>query len=293
MGSIERLFFVSILLSCFLFSLFPQNTVSLTSEISRLETLSQNPGNTASYLNLARLYRLSGNSEAALKVLDAVLAASPGDGRTLIEQAKLLVSIGEYEKALAGLYILNQTAKDEELLKQGNYLNALIDAFRSGNTHLLVSLAQDPAYLSVRNGIYYALWKITALEEYRGRLTAEFPLSPEAKIASGGVKPVHTPLWLLFPGRGGETFVTASIGTASAASVPPEKIGLLQTGLFSSIENANAMSDRLKKAGFETRIMPREVNNGNFWAVCVPYGQDMASMILKLKNSGFESFPVR
>jgi hypothetical protein len=68
---------------------------------------------------------------------------------------------------------------------------------------------------------------------------------------------------------------------------------LLQTGLFSQEANARALSDRLKKAGFDYEIIRRQVNNADYWAVTVPAGSDMNATIKKLKDSGFESFPLR
>ena len=53
------------------------------------------------------------------------------------------------------------------------------------------------------------------------------------------------------------------------------------------------MTDVLKKAGFDTQIIARQLNGANYWAACVPAGSDMNATIRKLKDAGFESFPIR
>jgi cell division septation protein DedD len=67
---------------------------------------------------------------------------------------------------------------------------------------------------------------------------------------------------------------------------------MLQTGLFSREENAQALAGRLREAGFGVTITRRTVNGTGYWAVGVPPGPDHNRMILLLKDAGFEAFPV-
>jgi len=317
------LFFLFCYLSV-LFPVFGQNsaqnpspTASLAAEISRLESISSGSGGSsqsgaaqrhATYMELARLHQLSGNSEAALKAYEGALALSPGDGNALFEQGRLLISLGEYEKAAVSVSAMLRSSQDRELLVQGRYLGAMLETFRSGNTQVLVALADDPELYEFKSAIYYTLWKFTDLPSWKNRLITEFPQSPEAKIAAGAADSAITPLWLLFPGRDSLTLSapTPSQPTASQAApsstslpaasasqpVPSEQMQVLQTGLFSREENAQALAERLKKAGFEILISRRQVNGNEYWAVYVPYGNDMNAAIMKLKDAGFESFPV-
>jgi hypothetical protein len=52
------------------------------------------------------------------------------------------------------------------------------------------------------------------------------------------------------------------------------------------------MVERLKKAGFDAGLRRRTVNGAAHWAVSVPPGEDMNGTIRRLKEAGFESFPV-
>jgi hypothetical protein len=93
--------------------------------------------------------------------------------------------------------------------------------------------------------------------------------------------------------------VAASVPASSAAAAAPSPAGnagkpaaLLQTGLFSREANAGAMAERLRNAGFSPSVGRRSVNGTGYWAVTVEPGQDMGQTILRLKDAGFESFPV-
>jgi cell division septation protein DedD len=110
-------------------------------------------------------------------------------------------------------------------------------------------------------------------------------------------------MWLLLPGRegivsepvaGGMAAVPAAAAAPQAAlsPVPEASSGILQTGLFSREENTQAMAARLKSAGFTAIITRRRVNGTEYWAVGVSPGQNMNETILKLRDAGFESFPV-
>ena len=298
-------FFSGVFLLFAFFPLFAQN-VSLTGEISRLEKLSSSPGveRYNAFLSLARLQQLSGNPEAALKAYEGALAAFPGDGLLLLEQGRLLISLGEYEKASVAVAALLARDQDREIVIQGRYLFAQLEAFRSGNTQILAALAKEADFAEYRSGIYYTLWKLTALSSWRTGLVAEFPQSPEAKIAAAaaGVDSAPTPLWLLFPGRDSiqlsapPASTSAPVGSGGSDTLIETTVlqtSVLQTGLFGREENAKALAERLKNAGFEPIVSRRQVNGNDHWAVLVSGGRDMNATIQRLKTAGFDSFPVK
>ena len=339
---IFKSFFTFLLFFYAFFPLFAQNdpsgALSLAAETSRLEKIAfgvngnihAGAASTERYnafLDLARLYLLSGNPEAALQAYTELLTVFPGDYRALLRQARLLLSLGEYEKAGAALNAVLSQSQDRDFIIQGQYLGALLEAFSSGNTGNLAILADDPDFAEYRSGMYYTLWKLSGLSSWKDRLTAEFPQSPEAKIAAGGIDSAPTPLWLLFPGRDSLALAPAqaapspvsapapaasSSGIIPAASIIPSipaapqdngKSGgpveaavqtrVLQTGLFGKEENARALAEKIRKAGFESQIVKRQVNGNDYWAVYVPCGNDENVTIKKLKDAGFESFPTK
>ena len=303
----RRIAFIKILLcSAFLVlylnPLFGQTSYSLASEISRLEKLSRDGTSSGdrynAFYSLVKLYQLSGSPEAALKCCDTALVSYPDDGRFLAEQGRLLISQGEYEKAMVAANALINANKEFSL--QGRLLEGQIMAFQSGISQNLAVLADDPDFDEYRSGIYYNLWKVTALPSWKTRLISEFPRSMEAKIAASpeqGSSPSMaapilspTPLWFLFPGR--KDLVLSAPEVQSQVSSTVLQPSVLQTGLFGREDNANIMGERLQKAGFTSQIRKRTVNGNDYWAVSVDSGADMNTTISKLKDLGFEAFPV-
>jgi cell division septation protein DedD len=81
--------------------------------------------------------------------------------------------------------------------------------------------------------------------------------------------------------------------SATAATVTAEKpAALLQIGLFSREANAGVMAERLRNAGFKPSVGRRTVNGIEYRAVTVEPGQDMGQTVLRLRDAGFEAFPV-
>ena len=303
MGSIKKLIVLCGFFLFIIFPLFSQNqasAVSLAAEIFRLETIASGSAANSpvasrqdrrdAFMALARLHLLSGDRQAALSAYEGALALFPNDGRALLEHGRSLISVGEYERAYAAIRILLSGEPERALLIQGRHLSAQLEAFRSGNTQYLAALAIDPDFAEFHSGIYYTLWRLTGLASYQARLAAEFPRSPEAGIASGTVSLAATPLWLLFPGR--DSIVLSPPTPIPAAEAPPAAAPagrFLQAGLFGREANARGFADQLRRAGFEPRIIQRTADR---WAVGVNSGADVNAMLRRLREAGFEAFPV-
>ncbi|MDR2485057.1 MAG: SPOR domain-containing protein [Treponema sp.] len=249
----------------------------------------------------ARLFQLIGNLEGAARSwMDAAAAdQEKQDPRALLEGAFCFFAIGEMDKAEAAVKTVIRTGKDQHLICRAVYLSAQIEAFRSGDLSSLIELISDSEYEQYRPAIYYTLWKFSGTDRYKTRLLTEYPLSPEAfivKEAASDKAVVHispSAMWLLFPGRD-NAVLEASAEHPAPSSVTGERRPIaLQTGLFSREENAKAMAERLKTAGFEAVITRRTANDeGIYWVVTVPAGIDIHRTTAQLKDKGFDSFPV-
>jgi hypothetical protein len=208
------------------------------------------------------------------------------------------------DQAEAQAQTVLRTGRDAAAVRNARYLDAQIRAFRSGDFSALASLAEDPGYGDYKGAIYYTQWRLSGDPRYKTRLLDEYPESPEARIAGaegGAVSAAPTALWFLFPGRE-DVVPLAPVagadepGPTAADQHPRETVGtartVLQAGLFSREENARALMERLKGAGFQPEIVRREVKGAGYWAVIVPAGTDMGAAIIRLKDAGFESFPI-
>jgi hypothetical protein len=305
-----------VFLFSFSFLYAAENPLSLSSEITRLEKIGASSVSSQerydAFLALAKLYQLSGNNEAALKAWDNALKINSSDGRSLLERGRLLISLGEYEKALESLAAIFTGNYAKDLLLEARFLIAQLEAFFYGNLRPLSTLTNDADFSEYHRLIYYTLWKIEQSPAWKALLTKDFPLSPEAKIANNAsgadskALPAQTPLWILFPGRENLDLIastpsaTPQAAPAQTAAVPapatPQAVNgstVLQTGLFSREENARALSEKITKAGFQSVVQTRQQNGGTYWVVYVISGPDINAMIKKLKDAGFESFPVK
>jgi hypothetical protein len=254
------------------------------------------------------------------------------DERSLVESSLCYLALGEFDAASDALLgvIAGGGGGDRGALRDARYLSAQIELFRSGSAASLYALLSEPDYADYRPAIYYTFWRLFGDEAYRTQVLKEFPDSPEAKIlqseasqalAGAGassataaaldkfaapgprVSARSRPLWFLYPGRG-----NIAIGAPVSARPPevPRQYELspapaatelpgprvLQTGLFSREENALASAARLAAKGFAATVSQKPVNGVLYWVVSVAPGEDSNRTIMRLKDAGFESFPV-
>jgi hypothetical protein len=252
---------------------------------------------------IARLQELLGNYEAAAEAwMDAAGTDPEKKDRFLVRAGRCFTLMGEWEKAENAIGPVLLTSRDGAASLEARYLGARIAAFRTGDVSSLGSLPEDPGFSGMKPALYYTLWRLTGNESWKTRLLAEFPRSPEGRIVSNGgnMGARVTALWLLFPGGADPGPPAAeprrnNPGLPSPVRSAPEPDGggrLLQTGLFGREPNAIAMAERLRAAGFLPLIVKRTVNGSDYWAVQVSPDGDINGTIMRLKDAGFESFPV-
>jgi hypothetical protein len=289
-------------------------------EIRNLEGSLENPGlsppdRRGVLVRLAWLYRLAGNIESAAEAWVAGAYADPAarDDQALLEAALCYITLGEFEKADANIRPVFISGGDPETVRRARYIGAQIELFRTGQSQALYSLVESPEFLDYRPPIYYTFWRIYGDGVYRNRLLEEFPSSPEAAILRDGdaaravVSAVPHALWFFFPGREQVTLSAAVPGPAAVVTAPvttqpplpapvqaPASGGprTIQTGLFSRESNARNMAERLRAAGFVPEVSARTVNGASYWAVSIPPGDDPGNTTMRLKDAGFEAFPV-
>ncbi|MDR1248489.1 MAG: SPOR domain-containing protein [Treponema sp.] len=268
------------------------------------------------WTKLARLQRLSGNVDAAARAWREAALADPEnrDDRSLLESSLCYLALGEFDAASDALRGVMAGAADSAAYRDARYIGAQIELFRSGNAAALYALLSQPEYGQYRPAIYYTFWRFFGDEAYKIQTLTEFPDSPEARIlqseaalslnsGAGGFGPgtvsaLPRPLWFLYPGRG-NVFIgrpvqvqPPEVPRQHELSSPVAGPKALQTGLFSREENAQAAATRLAARGFAAEVDRKTVNGVVYWAVSVAPGKDPNQTIMRLKDAGFESFPV-
>ena len=299
-------------------SLFAQAGVSLEAEIQNIEMTAARQGISPeerhdALVSLARLRQLSGDIEGAARSWLDAAAAIPGnvDDDALLSCAYCLAAMGEWDRAAAALApLLSKSSR-------ARFLNISINAIKTGNNSGLSAIADSGEYSSMKSEIYLMLWKISdaqTAETWRRRLAAEFPQTPEGRLAAGSASAVivkPSPFWLFLNGLDSLSLMEseqavsrppapaverpASVtASPSVISQPPAfqsaaQTARLQTGIFNSHDYAQAQMTRLRQAGFSPSIEQR----GEMWVVTVPAGTDQTRSIRELREAGFDSFPIR
>jgi hypothetical protein len=323
----KTVFFVLMIASACVFgrqSVFAQTGVSLDAEIKNMEKTVNKQGVSPSQkhetlVRLARLKQLSGDIEGAAKNWFEAAAAIPGsvDDDALLACAGCLAAMGEWDRASAALEPLVSK------IQRARFLDTVIKAIQSGDELPLAALAANPQFSQMKSEIYFMLWKISkgqAAESWRGKLLAEFPQSPEGRLAAGESSPVivvhPTPFWFFAGGLDSLSLTAETVTTrqntaqkpASTESTPvqkstqvvsqttapaqttiPAKGPKLQTGKYAIQANADKQMDKLRLAGFTPFMEKRD----EYWFVMVPAGTDQGRTISELRKAGFDSFPVK
>jgi tetratricopeptide (TPR) repeat protein len=313
----RSIIFYLLIVHCSLFSLLPAQSFgpagSLSEEIQRLEIIIQDTkidgaAKKSALIEKAQLFEITGNIEEAAKTWNeaAFAESNKRDDNALFRCAACFAAMGDYSRADAHLKTILLTGNNAKSLKDAKYLSAQIEVLRKGENGFPVLLAflENPDYNSFQPEIYYLLWKVSGSEKYKSTLIADFPESPEALLAqenNSAISPAFTPMWLLFPGREQLVFSAPITETTHPANQPSvknenetesESPVLLQAGLYSKQENAQAMVNRLKSKGFTGTISTKAVSGTMYWQVTLLPGTDSNRTIMQLKDAGFETFPV-
>jgi len=296
---------------------------SLSEALSLLEKnaprLPEGAGKRDALISYARYSELSGDTASAADAWYAAAFSEPGrrDDFCLLDSARCLAAVGDMEKASATVRTVLLTSKDSKAVSRARLLSAYLAAFARENeaSSLLSAFIDEAEYAQDRPTILFMLAQLCADESARRRLVAEHPAAPEALIAGAGSKVdlAAIPLWLLSPGRGAIS-IRAEPSPPTVATIPPVNSAAsfphteesaraaassngqgpiaLQVGLFKAEPNALALIARLTAKGFAASSAERTVNGQVYWSVSVEPGRDSDATMLRLKDAGFESFPL-
>lgn len=262
----------------------------------------------------------------------AFAAPGQRDMDSLLSAARAWLAAGETEKALSILRILGVASTDAGVRTRSLILEGWARLFEGSAAEARSLAARAASATPDRESLLSALTLLWAASEGRSREEAgarirkEFPGTPEAAMAGGGPVPPAAH-WLLTPAAGGAKPPDAPTpGTVAAAAPkpsgtapapeepraspaadapgpaapapasgsPPEssRVKAFQTGAFSDESNAALLVRELSGKGFEVVVERRERGGKPLWVVLVPPGPDSQATLLRLKDSGYEAYPI-
>ncbi|MFO7848571.1 MAG: SPOR domain-containing protein, partial [Spirochaetia bacterium] len=144
--------------------------------------------------------------------------------------------------------------------------------------------------------------------EAEQRLLKEYPRSPETQLIQGLAEsaPSTEDVFGLLraketEGSGEETVNTQELSRKEESKTPSadgeeakQQARGVQTGSFRDVENADYMAAELEEKGFTVEVEEKEVNGTKYNRVIVPIpeGTKAQNTIVRLKEAGFEGYPV-
>ncbi len=138
--------------------------------------------------------------------------------------------------------------------------------------------------------------KESAAKESAAKESAPQASAPQASAAPVAAAPAAAPVAsapiAASSAAGSGTAETAARPAAAPGGAPAGGQVILQIGLFKREENARALMKRLEAAGFKAALVPRAVGKDEYLAVTVSGGLRPDETAIRLRDAGFESFPL-
>lgn len=249
------------------------------------------------------------------------------DYHALYKSVLLLIDLGDYEQALLQARQVSAGSEEGALSVKARLQHARIYQLQNRNAAALEiadEIFQQKGSFSA--DALYLMWSVYANSNLSGggdsekaeslvkELKARFPDSPEYKLASGKIRStptVESAFGLRSPTDVGEPFEEPEAegeqppqgDTNTSPQVPEEKSEedgpeaksrAIQTGSFQDADNAAYMQRELEKLGFNAMVVQADVNGKRYYKVLVPiaFGESEQEIVLKLKEKGFEGYPV-
>lgn len=248
------------------------------------------------------------------------------DDVLLLRSARERLASGETDRAAERASLVSRSATDPSLVRASRLVSAwaalvagrLTEAKRLASVVLAGDDAASAAPLGgpERREALFIEWAALPVDRPSALavLAKEYPESPEYALASGkasgqGIDFLPLPHWYLSgligetSGLRAETEAEAALSPAGtkdrSATTPSPSAGegggkalRYQIGVFSKSGNAASLVAELSKKGFSASIEERLLKGRKLEAVVVQAGSDANATLLKLKDAGYEAYPL-
>lgn len=270
-------------------------------------------------------------SDASLSYAQAAgIGAGDADGMTKVSSEQLVLDAvraslcaGDFETADNYLNSAVRSSKDEKVLAYINLYaqwSALCKAESIDDTKdcvaLLKAYSSMDSMKSVQPALLLTLWYVTGDDSYSAQIKKNFPASPEAALVTGKIQIMSVPFWYFVPHAGQQVEAPANVAidqpkaepdkqtesntsadaSAKSASTQTQtddgKITREQCGLFRSEDNAKSLVEKLKTKGFAAKITTEKRASGTTYYIVVVDENKDGTIGLKLRDAGFECYPV-
>lgn len=146
--------------------------------------------------------------------------------------------------------------------------------------------AKDAKFKKFRSSILLTLWFISNDKNAEKSLLKEYPNSMEAMLVNGQATIFPTTFWYLIPSL--YLSGTNDIVLSDDNSIPKA----YQIGFFKQKEYATRQEEKLKQQGFIVEIKEEKREKNSIYYAVFVLEKENGLTGLKLKDAGFESFPI-
>jgi len=244
---------------------------------------------------LGGLYLLLGQTKEAASWY---IKAASIDEKYIVEALRLSIAVGDQKSALLLL-------KNEAVLAESRTIFEIWLSLYDQDYASASSKARDALNIVTKPQLRKELLLLQYFADFGqfgaspSSLAKDFPNSIESDLILGKAFPSSSLiLFLGFSWIKGQAPLVDYVGSSSSSSTVEEYgstsgIQWLQVGYFSSKDNAERLSKNLTNQKFRTRIIETKNQAGELrWAVHVAVEEDWKKTQSKLKDLGYESYPI-
>lgn len=204
-------------------------------------------------------------------------------GHSTYEKLKLLKENPPSIYDLEGDLYLQYLKLSNLLNNSAKGLDKIIDTLKA--------YSKDSKYKSFRRSILLSLWFISNDEEAEWILKKEYPKSIEAMLVKGEALILPTTFWYLLPSS--QSYYVEE----DESFVPSENVKVsipkaYQIGFFKYKKYATSQAKKLKDMGFTVEIKEETRESGTLYFAVFVVENEEGNIGLKLKDLGFETFPI-
>ncbi len=234
--------------------------------------------------NFATVLKEKKRKKYLVKALKSfILAGDMEMGHSIYEKLKLLKENPPSIYDLEGDLYLQYLKLSNLLNNSAKGLDKVIDTLKA--------YSKDSKYKSFRRSILLSLWFISNDEEAEWILKKEYPKSIEAMLVKGEALILPTTFWYLLPSS--QSYYVEE----DESFVPSENVKVsipkaYQIGFFKYKKYATSQAKKLKDMGFTVEIKEETRESGTLYFAVFVVENEEGNIGLKLKDLGFETFPI-
>ncbi len=264
---------------------------------NNIENISDRNTRKILYNSIAQMYELSSDlhnaqvyyQKSALLFLDGI------DAHMLLKSAEILILEGNLYLAESQLNEISSISLDQNILEKAHNLKTILNILNAKNdSDSILEYSITPESLYISYLIAKSNSKSIEMNRIKKQIIENFKTSPEAGLISNKFEELPDILTVFGLLKQYSDFQITSTIKDDIKKTNLSHNFMIQTGSFRDQENAHYLSKDLQDSGFFTTIEEQTINNIKYYKVILylASAEEIEKTLLKLKNKGFDGFPI-